>query len=96
MSFPLTAHDVFKQPRLTSICGMSDVMKLSVTRSITCMASACSASRARAAAACARAAACAVRRCWPPRAALKIQKVPPEFKCGPITFHSILARRTRV
>jgi hypothetical protein len=30
MSSPLTAHDVRKQPGLTSICGMSDVVKVSV------------------------------------------------------------------
>ena len=35
MSSPLTAHDVRKQPGLTSICGTSDVMKVLVTRSIT-------------------------------------------------------------
>ena len=31
MSIPLTAHDVRKQPGITSICRTSDVMKLSVT-----------------------------------------------------------------
>jgi hypothetical protein len=30
MSSPLTAHDVRKQPGLTSICGTSDVVKISV------------------------------------------------------------------
>jgi hypothetical protein len=29
MSSPLTAHDVRKQPGITSICGTSDVMKVS-------------------------------------------------------------------
>jgi hypothetical protein len=29
MSSPLTAHDVRKQPGITSICGTSDVVKVS-------------------------------------------------------------------
>ena len=31
MSYPLTTHDVLKQPGLTSVCGTSDATKFSVT-----------------------------------------------------------------